>query len=173
MKIVSVITVVILLFFVVSCGLSNHYVQSTSSMSPTINVGDHFVTFDLNNEALNPLERFDIVTYKPQPIAQKPSDEKSKYAHRIIGLEGEAVEIKNGRVFINDVELDEPFYKVVDKSSFAKILIPKGEFFLLGDNRPNSADSRYWVKPTIKRQDIYGKVSTIISKEDYDNGKRW
>ena len=142
-------------------------------MSPTINTGDHFTTVEIKNEILNPIERFDIVIYKPQPVAKQILEENTRYAHRVIGLGGEKIEIKKGQVFINDVLLKELFEGIEDESNFPQITIPKGEFFLLGDNRPNSADSRFWIKPTIKREDIYGKVNTIIHKENWDKGKRW
>ncbi|MGI8668874.1 MAG: signal peptidase I, partial [Aridibacter sp.] len=55
--------------------------------------------------------------------------------------------------------------------NFKKITVPENEYFLMGDNRPNSMDSRYI--GTITRGNINGKVETIISKEDWDKGKRW
>ena len=69
--------------------------------------------------------------------------------------------------------LDEPFEKTIGGIDFPATQISENEYFLLGDNRPNSLDGRYWNKPTIKREEIYGKVNTIIHKEDWDNGKRW
>ena len=75
--------------------------------------------------------------------------------------------------FINDKIIDEPFEKVESNDNFAPFIIPKGEYFVLGDNRPNSFDSRLWKYKTVKRTDIIGVVSNIIRKEDYENGKRW
>ena len=89
-------------------------------------------------------------------------------------MPNEKIEIKKGEIYINDNLLDESsFEKNVGGIDFPATTIPENEYFLLGDNRPNSLDSRYWKKPTIKREDIYGKVTTIIRKEDYDKGKRW
>ena len=159
----------------VGCGISGHYVQSTSSMMPTIGIGDHVGTFEIKNNELNPIERFDIVVYQGQPAKVKVDfDEKNTvFVHRVIGLPGEKIEIKEGKVFVNDKLLDEAFQKIDGGSDFPAIIIPENEYFLLGDNRPNSLDSRYWKKSTINRKDIHGKVETIIHKEDWDNGKRW
>jgi signal peptidase I len=141
-------------------------------MSPTINIGDHLGTVEIKSNKLNPIERFDIVVYKAQPT--KINVGEVKYlAHRVVGLPNEKIEIKKGAVFINDKLLEEPFERNVGGPDFPAPTIPENEYFLLGDNRPNSLDSRYWNKPTIKRENIYGKVTTIVRKEDYDKGKRW
>ena len=159
----------------VGCGISGHYVQSTGSMIPAIGIGDHVGTFEIKNNELNPIERFDIVVYQSQPAKIKVDfDEKNTvFVHRVIGLPNEKIEIKKGKVFINDKLLGEAFQKIGGDSDFPAIIIPENEYFLLGDNRPNSLDSRYWKKSTINREDIRGKVETIIRKEDWDNGKRW
>ena len=141
-------------------------------MSPTINIGDHFASVGIRDNEIDPIQRFDIVVFKPPQNEKLKPDENTRYVFRVIGLEGEKVEMKQGLVFINDKILDESsFIKTVSDKYFAPVVVPKGSYFLLGDNRPNSADSRYI--GTIKREDIDGKVSNIIRKEDYDNGKRW
>lgn len=173
MRTFIVCAILVFCCLVIGCGLIGHYVVSAKSMSPALEVGDHFTTVEIKSEALNPIERFDIVVYKPQTVKNQQLDSKTKLMHRVIGIGGEKIEIKEGKVFINDKPLDEPFEKVSGGKDFLAIMIPENEFFLLGDNRPDSLDSRYWQKTTIKREDIYGKVNTIIHKEDWDKGKRW
>jgi signal peptidase I len=175
MKTFIVCTILVFCYFSISCGIAGHYVQATNSMSPTIGIGDHFTSIEIKSKTLNPIERFDIVIYKSQPSKVKVEfDEKTKFTHRVIGMPNEKIEIKKGKIYINDNLLDESsFEKNVGGIDFPATTIPENEYFLLGDNRPNSLDSRYWIKPTIKREDIYGKVTTIVRKEDYDKGKRW
>lgn len=141
-------------------------------MSPTIKKGDHFASIGVKANSIDPVQRFDIVVFKPPQNEKKVIDENTRYVFRVIGLEGEKVEIKQGLVYLNDQILDESsFIKTISDQTFAPVLVSKSNYYLLGDNRPNSADSRYM--GTIKREDIDGVVRTIISKEDYDNGKRW
>lgn len=155
------------------CGAAGHYAQSTGAMIPTIGIGDHLATFEIKNENLNPIERFDIVVYKPQPTKGMPVEKDSRFIHRVIGLPNEKIETKKGKIFINGIVLNETFATVSESGDFPETLIPEDEYFLLGDNRSQRLDSRYRNKPTIKREDIFGKVTTIISKEDWDKGKRW
>lgn len=174
MRAFIVSTILVFCCLAIGCGLGGHYIQSTNSMSPAIGIGDHFTTIEIESKTLNPIERFDIVIYKPQPNKTKlETEENTKFAHRVIGMPNEKIEIKKGAIYINDKLLDEPFEKNVGGRDYPATVIPENEFFLLGDNRPNSLDSRYREKPTVKREDIYGKVTTIINKEDYENGKRW
>jgi len=123
------------------------YKVPTVAMEPTIKPGDT-VWVDHGYYTSHPVERFDMVLYK-------------KIVKRVIGLGGEKVEIREGRVFINDQELRQTFEWIPLKESFGPITIPREEYFLLGDNRANSFDSRYWNPPTLKSPGITGKVVEI------------
>jgi len=119
------------------------------------------------------IKRFDIVVFRPNEEQRKRfNDENLKYAMRIVGLPNETFEIKNNQIFINDRLLEEPFEKLMDnndaKRNFPAIIIPDNEYLLLGDNRPNSEDSRYWKKPTIHKDNIISKI-VEIKKDVYKN----
>lgn len=88
--------------------------------------------------------------------------EDAKYIFRVVGLGGEKVEIKRGQVFVDDQALEEPFEKVASDDNFGPVVVPQGEFFLLGDNRPESNDSRFWKTSTIRKERIVGKVTKIF-----------
>jgi signal peptidase I len=128
-------------------------------MSPTLKIGDVCSAGKIENSQI---QRFDIVVFNMPEDIKKITGEKGnvKIISRIIGLSGEKIEIKQGKIYINDKLLDEPFEKVVDvEKDFSAIVIPENEYFLVGDNRPESLDSRYWKKPTINKEDIAGKIS--------------
>lgn len=130
-------------------------------MSPTINPGDGAIGDELSFKLGAEIERFDIIVFESPPIPWD-DNQRSKFIFRVIGLSGEKVEIKSGKVFINDAILDEPFQKIESTDDFGPIVVPANEYFMLGDNRPNSWDSRSWNPATIKKDDIYGKVVEIL-----------
>lgn len=163
---------------VIGCGLQNfisigHGIAAGESMSPTIKTGDHFGYGGFKTTDTELLARFDIIVFKVYANSETSIPEDTQFVFRVIGLEGEQIELRKGRVYINGQLVEEPFEKVESTDSFPPVTVPKGEYFVLGDNRSDSFDSRFWKKKTVKRSDVLGVVSNIIRKEDYDNGKRW
>lgn len=79
---------------------------------------------------------------------------------RIVGMPGDIVEIKNGQVYINlsSTPLEEQYVKGIDFSDFGPYAVPKNSYFVLGDNRNNSDDSRYWQNPYVDIKNIRGKA---------------
>ena len=99
-------------------------------------------------------ERFDIVIFK------YPDDESQLFIKRVIGLPGETVEIKDGKVYIDGSEtpLDDSFIPETMKGSFGPYQVPEDCYFMLGDNRNNSKDSRYWKNTYVRFDQIVGKA---------------
>jgi signal peptidase I len=87
-----------------------------------------------------------------------PGDTSKSYIKRVIGIPGDAVEISRGRVFVNGQEIQEPYvpddYR--DRVSLDRVTVAAGEYFVLGDHRSSSNDSRTW--GTVPRNYIYGKA---------------
>lgn len=118
------------------------------AMMPGLKNGDKV----LMKKKFSDLNRSDIVVH------YYPLDTDLSYIKRIIGLPGETLMIEDGKVFINGTQIEEPY--LLDEWRSADSLpepvkIPDGHYFVLGDNRRNSSDSRYW--GTVPRNLIYGK----------------
>jgi len=104
---------------------------------------------------INEPDRFDIILFQP------PDDAASMpYVKRIIGLPNEKVEIIDGKVYIDDSEipLDDSFTKEEMRGNYGPYFVPAGSYFVLGDNRNGSQDSRYWANAFVPRDNIIGKL---------------
>lgn len=135
---IALITLAIIVGFTINTFILSNNVVPTSSMAPTIPVGSRLFGFRLSYAFSEP-ERGDIVIFR------YPVDETQYFVKRIIGLPGDKVEIKDGAVYINDTELDESDYLEVEtKGTFGPYYVPEDSYFMMGDNRNNSSDSRYW-----------------------------
>jgi len=117
------------------------------AMAPALNNGDKVLML----KQIKQLNRGEIVAHL------YPEDTSKSYIKRIIGLPGETLEIREGRVFINGQLLEEPYMPAENFShdTLEPVQITAGHYFVLGDNRRNSSDSRYW--GTVPRALIYGK----------------
>ena len=133
----------------------------SASMEPTIMTGDHIFGNRLSYHFRIP-ERYDIIIFR------YPDDEKQLFIKRIIGLPGETVEIRDGEVYINgdSVPLYDNFcldedVTVLDTSRSMltnPFVVPEDCYFVLGDNRLDSRDSRYWSQPFVHRDKILGEA---------------
>jgi len=140
------------------------YKIPAGSMEPTVLIGDHLITdskYFKNNEP----QRRDLV------ICQNPKDPSKDFVKRVIALEGEKIEIKNKQVYINDEVLPESYVVHNDVNSdeairdnFGPEVVPPNNCFVLGDNRDNSLDSRFW--GPIPLGNIKGKALYIYWAKD-------
>lgn len=121
----------------------------TTSMFPAISPGNKTFTNRLAYKFKAP-QRKDIVAFLCP-------DNDMLYVKRIIGLPGEKIEIKNGDVYIDNKILEEKEI-LKDYDNFGPYFIPDNTYFLLGDNRFFSEDSRYWDNKFVPQQNILGKV---------------
>lgn len=149
---VVIIGAVILAVLINSFVIVNAQIPS-GSMENTIMTGDRVFGNRLAYAFSDP-ERFDIIIFK------YPDDESQLFIKRIIGLPGETVEIRDGNIYINgsdtpleDVETKEPM-----EGSFGPYTVPEDCYFVMGDNRNNSRDSRYWEHTFVSRDEILGKA---------------
>ena len=127
---------------------------SGSSMEPTLSNNDQLILDKISYRFSEP-KRFDIIVF---PFQYK---ENTYYVKRVIGLPGETVQIKGGFIFINGEVLSvEDGLEQVSLAGRADtpIQLEEDEYFLLGDNRDSSEDSRFSNIGNVKREQIYGKV---------------
>lgn len=122
---------------------------SGACMQPHLFTGERVLANKLAYSVAAP-KRGEIV------IFDYPKDRTQIYVKRVIGLPGETVAIKNGGVFINGRLLGEPYKTYDAHGDMAPRLVPSGQYFVMGDNRDVSDDSRYW--GDLPRYDIVGKA---------------
>ena len=126
---------------------------SGSSMENTLSDGDNLIVDKLSYRFHDP-ERFDIIVFPFQ------FHDNTYYIKRIIGLPGETVEIRDGHIYIDGSS--EPLEDVETKEymvgNYGPYTVPEGCYFVMGDNRNDSKDSRYWINPYVSKDKILGKA---------------
>lgn len=133
--------------------IANSRVPS-GSMENTIMTGDRLIGSRLSYIFSEP-KRGDIIIFR------WPDNEKIYFVKRIIGLPGDTVRISGGKVYINNsgIPLDEPYIKEdMMPEDDVEYVVPEDSYFMMGDNRNNSADSRRWKNTFVHRDKIIAKV---------------
>lgn len=134
------------------------YIPS-SSMENTLKVGDYIFTNKISYILNNQPERGEIINF----IAP---DDRKQFVKRVIGLPNDTIWIKQGIVYINDVPLNEDYITPFTEEDCGPFIIPPNKYFVLGDNRGNSYDSRYWKGKYVSRDDILGKVKVSFNTKE-------
>lgn len=147
-------TVVTLLIALIILGAMRAVVQSYRvqgrSMEPSFLEGQYLMVNKLIYRLHTP-RRGDVIVFWPPKFTDRP------YIKRVIALPGERITLRNGAIFIDGVLLDEPSYipsTVPYRES--TLLVPEGQYYVLGDNRGNSSDSRFW--GPVPEENIIGTV---------------
>ena len=154
------LTAIYLIFFVVymiifSCILMITKIPS-ESMKSTIMTGDIVIATRFGVDA-DEIKRYDIL------IFTLPNEPNTTYIKRVIGLPGETVEVKNGKVYVDGVEMDDSFTNgPMNRRGDGVYPVPEGCYFFLGDNRNQSKDSRFWKEKYIPIENIQAKAWYIV-----------
>lgn len=160
-----IIIVVVAVLVVNNVVLINAKIPSPS-MEKTVMTGDRLFGFRLAyglnldlfgnkiSKKFKDPERFDIV------IFHYPDDENQLFIKRLIGLPGDKIVIRDGKVYLNDSDtpLEESYVPEAPKGDFGPYVVPEDCYFMLGDNRNNSKDSRYWENTYVRFDQIVGKA---------------
>jgi len=150
----------------------------SGSMEPTLLVGDHILVNKFIYGIRIPIIGKRLFTLKKPHrgdviVFLYPRDRSKDFIKRVIGLGGEKVEIRGHKIYINDrlledpwgVYSNDPFWSLPSKENFGPVIVPPESLFVLGDNRDNSQDSRYWGFVPLK--DVLGKAFIIYWSWDW------
>lgn len=187
----ALIWAVVLALIIRTWGVQAFKIPS-GSMKPTLLIGDHLlvskssygIKLPFSDKVIIPLgspERGDIVVFR------FPEDRDKDFIKRIIALPGESVEVKNKQIFINGQPLKDPWGHYADRiilppgvqprDNFGPVIVPEDHYFVMGDNRDQSYDSRFWFHGRggfVPREDILGCAFIIYwSWKDETFGVRW
>lgn len=124
-----------------------------ASMEPTLHNNERLIANKISYRFESP-KRSEIIIFKP------PLEIKRNYIKRIIGLPGDKIEIIKGEIYLNDNKLEDNYVKYKSYEDIPALVVPDDSFFVLGDNRSNSSDSRYW--GFVPRKNVVGKAWVVF-----------
>ena len=184
----SIVVAVILALFIRTFVVQAFKIP-TGSMEPNLLVGDHLLVnkFVFAPTAtpiegavlpMRPIRRGDVIVFK------FPEEPERDFIKRVIGLPGETIEMRHKKIFVNGQPIDEPYVHFLTppstdfqevtsldkRETFAPVVVPDDRYFVMGDNRDNSQDSRYW--GFLPRDYVKGRALLIYwsyesGREDY------
>lgn len=158
------IVVVIMFAYVLVYFFGQTRTNVGQSMEPTLSGGDTVLLNDLSYRLRGP-SRGDVIAFRPGGTSSSHT-----YIKRVVGLPGETIQIKEGMIYINDqVYLEQKDFPAIEEAGLAEepITLGTSEYFVLGDNRNNSEDSRYADIGCVEEKDIEGKVWFVISPKEH------
>lgn len=152
-EILFIVLLVVLVIVPVRMFIAQPFVVEGESMFPTFHDGDYLIVDQLSYRFEEP-QRGDVVVFR------YPDDPRVFYIKRIIGLPGETVSVERGQVVVTDregsVTLEEPYVVAEDATYTLDVTLGSGQYFVMGDNRPKSSDSRVW--GPLPKENIMGRA---------------
>ena len=182
----SIIIAILIALFIRTFIICAYKIPSRS-MVPTLLVGDHILVSKFIYGVKIPLLRRTIIPVSEPKRGEIvvfifPNDRSKDFIKRVIGVAGDKIEIKNKKIFINDQEFKDAYgifsdSLIIPKSmqprdNFGPITVPEKSIFVMGDNRDESLDSRFWGFVNLK--DVEGKALIIYWSWNHDeHNLRW
>ena len=154
-EISKIVIVALLIVIPIRYFLFQPFFVMGQSMEPNFETGDYLIIDEISYRLREP-QRGEVIVFK------YPGNTSFRYIKRLIGLPGETVEIQDGKVIIHEDKkswvLDESSYlpRFLETSGNSRIALKQNQYFVLGDNRPVSSDSRRW--GVLPKEDIIGRV---------------
>jgi signal peptidase I len=158
------IAIAVVLAFFIRLFIVEAFKIPSGSMIPTLLVGDHLLVSKLTYKFTEPV-RGDIVVFK------YPDDPSRNFIKRIIAVGGDTVEVRDKVVYVNGTRQEEPYVQYVTqevfpaesspRDNFGPVTVPQNAYFMMGDNRDSSLDSRFWENRFVKRRSVVGKALII------------
>jgi signal peptidase I len=147
-ELVETVLLTLVIFFMIRFAIENYRIEG-ESMEPNFHNGQFLLVNKIQYLLQSP-QRGDVVIFR------YPLNEKKNFIKRVIGLPGEKVEIRAGKIFVNGVRVPEPYPFNFADYDYGPVTVGPDEYFVLGDNRPYSSDSHSWgMVPT---KDLIGKA---------------
>lgn len=157
--IISILIAVVLAFFI-RYFIVELYMVEGPSMRPTLVNSERLVVNKFIYRFKAP-ERGDIIVFR------YPRDPSRDFIKRVIGIPGDTIEIKDGRVFVNGQLLNETYILEKTRGSYSLATVPEGHIFVMGDNRNNSEDSRFKDVGFVSHDLVKGKAVMIFWPLDH------
>ena len=132
------IAIAVILALLIKTFVFQFYYIPSGSMEPTLQIDDKILVTKYSYKLKTP-ERGEIIVF------EYPYDKKLSYIKRLIGLPGEQIEIKDSELYINDILVQEKYLpEGLTFEDYGPVEVPEDQYFMLGDNRNHSSDSRVW-----------------------------
>jgi len=182
----AIILAIVIAFFIRTFVIQAYKIPS-GSMKPTLQIGDHILVSKFNYGIKLPFLRTTLIPVgAPQRgdivVFIYPEDRSKDFIKRLIGIPGDTIEIRNKKIFINGLPYSDKHGVYVDnfvipgavqpRDNFGPVTVPEGSLFVMGDNRDESYDSRFW--GFVSQKDVLGKALIIYwSWNQEEHWIRW